>query len=290
MDPLALLLTGLSEATPLLLAGLGEMVVERTGRVNLGVEGLMAVGAAAAALAGVETGSLAASLAAGAAAAAALSLVYIVSVVLLGLDQIVVGLILVFMGKGLADIIGMWTGGAPGTPLAPLPGTPIDPVEAAALLLPVAAWVVIYRSWAGVELRAVGEDEEEARARGIPVEAVRAVAVLVGAALAGVGGAYVADAFHYGRWFSGVTEGLGWIAIADVILGYWHPVGVLAACYLTGLLFAAKPLLPVIGVPAELVDAAPYLAVLVAQVAATVICRRLGVTPPASVWWGELTG
>ncbi|NPA04982.1 MAG: ABC transporter permease [Crenarchaeota archaeon] len=290
MNPAAIMLTGLSEATPLLLAALGEMIVERSGRVNLGVEGMMAVGAAAAAYAGVYTGSLAASLAFGALAACLLALVYVVAVVILGLDQIVVGLILVFMGKGLADIIGSWAGGAPGTPLTPIPGLGIDLVETASLALPPILWLILYHSWLGVELRAVGEDEEEAAARGINVRLVRGLAVLVGAALAGIGGAYVADAFHYGRWFSGVTEGLGWIAIADVILGYWHPLGVLAACYLTGLLFAVKPLLPVLGVPAELVDAAPYLAVLAAQVVATVICRRLGLTPPASVWWGELTG
>ena len=281
-----LLLAALANATPLLLAALGETLVERTGRVNLGVEGMMAVGAAAAVLAGVYTGSPWAALLVGALAGAALSLVYVASVVLLGADQIVVGLILVFAGLGLADLLGLATHGAPSPPLPRLLG-PVDAVQILALALALAAYYLLYRTWLGVELRAIGESEKAAAERGLRVARLRASAVLAGGLLAGLAGAYMALALHYGRWYTGLTAGWGWIAVGLVILGYWHPLGVALASILTGALFAARPLLPGLGVPAEISDAVPYLAVLAALATAAKLAPRLGVTPPASLWRSE---
>ncbi len=282
----SLLLNGLSEATPLALAALGEMLVERTGKINLGVEGMMAVGAAAGALAGVKWNSLFLSFLIGGVAGALLSLVYVALVIRLNADQIVTGLILVFMGIGLSELIGIKTGGAPGTPLLSSIG-PLDPLEVFMILLTVILWIFLYRTWLGVETRAIGEDEASAMERGLRVTLIRSVMIIVGGFLAGLAGAYLSDAFNYGRWFSGITEGMGWIAIGDVILGYWHPLGVLLSSYFTGLLFALKPALPTIGIPAEMADATPYLAVLIALIAVTFIYKKLGITPPAGVWKTE---
>lgn len=278
----ALAFAALSNATPLMLAALGEALVERTGRVNLGVEGMMAIGAAAGALAGVEAGSPALALLAGALAGAALSLIYSVAVVLLGADQIVVGLVTVFAGLGLAEVLGLATHGAPVPRLPSLAGR-LDPVEAVALAVAAAAYYVLYHTWVGVELRAVGESEEAARERGLRVTRLRLAAVTIGGLLAGLAGAYMVTELHY-RWYSGITAGWGWIAVGLVILGYWHPVGVAVASLLTGALFAVRPLLPSAGIPASIADAIPYLAVLAALATAAKLAPRLGVTPPASVW------
>jgi ABC-type uncharacterized transport system permease subunit len=279
----SLVLNSLNEATPLMLAALGEMLVERSGKVNLGVEGMMAIGAAAGALAGVKWSSLLLSFIIGGIAGALLSIVYLIFVIILNADQIVTGLILVFMGIGLSELIGIRTGGAPGTPLLTTIG-PFDPIELIAIFFGILMWVILYKTWFGVELRAIGEDEVFARERGLRVDLIRSITIVAGGFLAGIAGTYLSDSFHYGRWYSGITEGMGWIAIGDVILGYWHPIGVLLSSYFTGFLFAIKPLLPTIGIPSELADAAPYLAVLTALIIVTFVYKRLGITPPASVW------
>ncbi len=283
VDLAALAVAALANATPLVLAALGEALVERTGRVNLGVEGMMAVGAAAGVLAGAQTGSPALALLAGSLAGAALSLLYAVTVVLLGADQIVVGLITVFAGLGLSELMGLATHGAPSPPLPRIAGG-VDPVELLAIAAVAVAYYVLYRTWLGVELRAIGESEEAARERGLRVARLRVATVVVGGLLAGLAGVYMATALHYGRWYSGITAGWGWIAIGLVILGYWHPIGVGVAGLLTGALFALRPLLPGMGVPAEMADAVPYLAVLAALASAARLAPRLGVTPPASLW------
>lgn len=286
VDLTALAVAALANATPLILAALGEALVERTGRVNLGVEGMMAVGAAAGVLAGVHTGSPAVSLLAGSLAGAALSMLYAITVVLLGTDQIVVGLITVFAGLGLSELLGLATHGAPAPPLPRIAGF-LDPVEAVALLAVAATYYLLYRTWLGVELRAIGESEEAARERGLRVVRLRVAAVVAGGLLAGLAGTYMATALHYGRWYSGITAGWGWIAIGLVILGYWHPIGVAIAGLLTGALFALRPLLPGMGIPAEIADAVPYLAVLAALATAARLAPRLGITPPASLWREE---
>lgn len=274
---------GLSNATPLILAALGEMLVERSGKINLGVEGMMAVGAAAGSLAGVKWGSLLGSFLIGGISGALLSLVYVATVIGLNADQIVTGLILVFMGIGLSELIGIRTGGAPGTPLFSFLG-PLDYLETFSIVLAILLWFLLYKTWTGVELRAIGEDETSAIERGLRVKTIRIMSIIVGGFLAGLAGTYLSNSFHYGRWYSGITGGLGWIAIGDVILGYWHPIGILISGYFTGLLFAIKPLLPTIGIPAELADALPYLSVLIALIVVTFIYKKLGITPPASVW------
>ena len=283
VDPAALALAALENAAPIMLAALGEMAVERSGRVNLGVEGMMALGAAAAAAAGVAAGSAAAGLAAGAAAGAALAAAYVVLVLAIRADQIVVGLSLVFLGLGLGDVVGSLAGGVPAPPLRPaLLG--LDPVEAAAPALAAAVWLALYRTYPGVVLRAVGDSPGAAAERGLPVRLVQAVAVVAAGAAAGAAGAYMTLSLSYGKWYSGVTAGWGWVALGVVVLGYWHPLGVAAASYLIGLLFASRSLLPSLGVPPEAADAAPYLAVLAALALAARLAAKAGVRPPASVW------
>ncbi len=271
-------------AAPLILAGIGELLVERTGLVNLGVEGMVALGAAVAVLAGIATGDWVAAYIAAGLATMALSIAYYFFTVVIGAEQIVVGLALFFAGLGAAELIGSHTGGAPASP-APRLALGLDPVAVASLLLPFATWLVLYRTWAGYALRSVGESAETARALGVRVEKMRLYALLAQGFLSGVAGAQIVLSVFYARWYSGVTTGWGWLALGGVVLGYWHPLGVLAASLFTGFLFAvAQPLLAASGAPAALAAAAPYLAVLVALAVASLLARRLGVSPPASVW------
>lgn len=279
-DLVSLLAAGLASATPLILAGVGEALLERGGRVNLGVEGLMALGAAAGVWAGAVMGSPYLGLLAGGLAAALLGLLYVATAVVAGADQIVVGLTIFFAGTALSDIVGSMTGG---TPSPPIQGAPGDPVTLAALALAGASWLLLSRTWIGVEIRALGESEEYARARGLRVKRLRISLALAAAFLAGVAGAYMALALHNGRWYSGITAGWGWIALGLVILGFWSPLGVALASILTGVLLASRTLLAAWGLNEALADMAPYLAVLASLLAASLLLRGRA-KPPSMVW------
>jgi simple sugar transport system permease protein len=268
-------------AVPLGLASLGETLVERSGLVNLGVEGMMAIGAAVAALVALETGSPWAGLAAGALAGLALSALYYALVVRMGADQIVVGLATVFLGIGLAEVVGAYIYG-PAPPLPTVHGLSlVDPLYPLTALV---LYVLVFRTWLGYSIRSVGEDPEAARALGVRVELVRAATVALGGLLAGLAGAYMVLTLRQGKWFSGVTMGWGWIAIGTVILGYWHPILVALASYLVGALFVIEPILVDYGVPVALAHATPYAAVVVTLAIVAQAARRRGIRPPTQVW------
>ena len=271
-------------SSPLLLAGLGELLVERTGLVNLGVEGIVALGAAVAALVGVATGKWAYSYLAAGLAGMMLILVYYLLVVVLEAEQIVVGLAVFFAGLGLAELIGSQTSGLPATP-APRLGGLLDPISPASLLLATATWPLLYHTWRGYALRSVGESPQTAKALGVDTKRIRLYALLAEGFLAGLAGAHILLGVYYARWYSGITTGWGWLALGVVVLGYWHPLGVLVASLFTGLLFAVlQPLLAAQGIPSAVAASFPYLAVLVALVVLSALARRIGITPPATVW------
>ncbi|MET1101659.1 MAG: ABC transporter permease [Pyrodictiaceae archaeon] len=284
MDPLLAIQLGLLYASPLLLAAIGELYVERTGLVNLGIEGLMALGAAVAVLVGIETGSILLSYIVAGLAGLALSSIYVLLVVLLKADQIVVGLSIFFLGVGLGELVGYMTKGMPATPLAPLVAR-MDVVTLSALALAIASWIILWRTWLGYAIRSIGESEEKARALGVNVTATRIVVVLLAGFLAGLAGAHVVLRVFHARWYSGVTLGWGWIALGSVVLGYWHPLGIILATFLIGLLFSVvEPILASMGVPGALASSTPYLAVIAALALASLVSKKLGIHPPASVW------
>ncbi len=274
---------GMLNATPILLASLGEMMVERAGRVNLGVEGLMAAGAAVSVYVGVKTGSPLAGVVAASLMGALLSLVYVFMVLLVGADQIVVGLTLVFMGIGVSELIGSMTGGAPG-PRIPAIANQVNPLMVLAILITVLYWFILSQTWIGVELKALGESDKLAADRGLRVLKLRSTTLLLAGILAGIAGAYMSLSLHYGRWYSGITAGWGWIAIGVVILGYWHPIGVALASYLVGVLFASRTLLASLGLHPAIADAMPYVLVIVILGVVVKLSERLGISPPSLVW------
>ena len=258
---------------PIILAALGETVVERSGRVNLGVEGMMAFSASVSVAISALTGSPLIGLVAGGLAGVALSTIYTITVIGLKLDQIVVGLVITLSGLGLADLVAS-TGYRLGFNI-PHGSTLHNVLVATTLALPPTLWLTLYKTPQGIELRAIGFNEHVARERGLRVDLIRAIATTIGGLTAGIAGAYMALVLYNGKYFSGITGGLGWLAVGSVILGYWHPIGVAIAAYTVGLLLTVRPLLTSeLGIPPALVTVVPYIAVIIALTLVTVISRR----------------
>jgi simple sugar transport system permease protein len=238
---------GVILGTPLAIAALGELIAERAGVINLGVEGMMLVGAVVGFLVGVETGSVALALACGAGAGMLLSLVHAVMTVSLKVNQIVMGLTLTILGTGLSAYIGTDYGdlnlkrsvddvSLPGLSEIPsVGGILFDQnvlVYGTIVLAFVIAWAIARTPW-GLWLRATGESPAAADAAGVPVFAVRYAAVTIGGALAGVAGTYLSVVFTR-TWTENLTAGRGWIAIALVIFASWRPLLILPGALLFG--------------------------------------------------------
>ncbi|MCX8196121.1 MAG: hypothetical protein N3F67_03480 [Acidilobaceae archaeon] len=269
-------LSALVGAAPIMLAAYGELLLERSGRVNLGVDGMMALGASVA-VAAASIGSPLLGLLAGAFAGLLAALFYALPVVYLRADQIVAGLSLAFLAWGLADLTASLT-----VPLSPaiIVGSALhDVLLLLTLLLPLVLWAFLRFTWLGVELRAVGHDEAAARERGARVEALRMGAALFGGLMAGLAGAYMSLVLYNGKYFAGITSGWGWLAVGSVILGYWHPLGVAAASYSVGLVLSLRPYLEAFGL-GPLSATAPYLVVIAALALSAVLSARLRLRPP----------
>ena len=247
MNEIALLIAAtLSAGTVLAIAGLGLLINERAGIVNLGAEGLMLVAAIAGFATAVTTGSDLLAFAAGAAAGAVLSLVFGWLVIWLNTNQYATGLALSLFGSGFSAFVGIrFTQERLGERLKfEIPGLADIPLLGPALFkhhpmvyLAVAlagglAWF-LYRSRAGLVLRAVGESPESAHALGYPVRRIRLAAVVVGGALCGLAGAYL-SVVYTPLWVEGMVAGKGWIALALTTFATWRPARVLLGAYLFG--------------------------------------------------------
>jgi len=282
--------------TPLLYAALGELLAERSGVLNLGVEGMMLVGAVMGFWGVQRTGSLALAVLIAAVAGAALSLIHAFLVVTLRANQIVSGLALtIFAGAaGLSSYLGndLNLADQPAkhsfTPFLPQSwrsAKVVGPILFDQTWLVYASWlcvavVALYltRTRPGLNLRAVGESPAAADAMGIPVSRYRYLHTLAGGAFAGVGGACFSLAITP-QWVDGLTAGAGWIAIALVIFAFWRPVLCLVGAYLFGAFsgipftFQARGILS--GVPPELFQALPYvMTVLVLVLVSSAGARR----------------
>jgi len=226
------LVRGLAFGTPLLWGTLGELLAERAGVVNLGVEGMMILGALLAFVVTQLTGSPAVGLLAAMGAGAAAALVHAVVVVTLRANQYVSGLALAMLGLGLAGLLGR---GWEGIPLEhPLPEISVLPPVG--LLLALIVWAGLYHTRWGIALRMTGESPAAADALGVNVSLVRYLAVIAGGALAGVAGGFLSVAYRP-SWTEGMTGGMGWIVIGLVIFASWDPLRAVVASFLFGTLF-----------------------------------------------------
>ncbi len=263
-------------ATPLLLAALGEMLAERGGVINLGVEGAMLFGALAAAL-GASSGGAWAGLAASAAAGLALATVFALTAIGARADQIISGTATTLLAVGLTGAVYQAAFGSAGAglslpTLAPVPipglaGVPFvgpaffsQPVTSYIALAAVPlCWWFLFRTRTGLALRAVGESPEHARAAGVPARRIQFMATLAGGVFAGLAGGTLVLA-QVGTFAERMTAGRGFIAIAIVVLGRWHPVGVLGAALLFGAATALQFVFQAMGlaVPYQLFLMLPY--------------------------------
>jgi len=250
-------------ATPLLFAALGELIVERAGIINIGLEGIVITGAFGA-LVGATHGGVAAGIAAGVTAGTALALLFYVFVDLLDTDQIVAGTAITILGLGLTGAVYRTMYGSGGAALS------IETISSgwltvvAVLLVPLASWWM-RRTHAGLALRAIGESPGAARASGIPLARYRFAALCVGGALGGLAGATLVVA-QVGTFAEGMSAGRGFIAIAVVVLGRWTPIGIAAASFVFGAAMAMQYWIQALGltIPYPIVLAVPYLLTLAA--------------------------
>ena len=241
-DLIAGILTGLMvAATPLVLAALGELVVEKSGVLNLGVEGMMVIGAFAGFATKVATGSYPLAIVMAMLAAALVGLLFGVLTQVLLSNQVATGLALTLFGLGLSALFGAgYSGLTAGTfPRLSTWGLPgrffegLDVLILLALALVIATHFFLERTRAGLILRAVGENHDAAHAIGYPVVRVRLMALAFGGAMAGLGGAYL-SLVQTPFWVERMTAGRGWIALALVVFAAWRPFRVLAGALLFG--------------------------------------------------------
>jgi len=268
---------------PLALAALGEMVAERAGVLNIGVEGCIIGGALGGALGALAVGDPWMGALVGAGTGAFLALLFALFVVVLNGDQIITGTAITLGGLGFSGVIYQGVFGATGTALTlptlsavAIPGLSAIPLVGGALfrqaptvyltfVLALALWWFLFRTERGLELRAVGEEPAAAEASGVRVRLTRFLAVVFGGAMAGLAGAHLALA-HAGTFTQGMSAGKGFIAIAVVVLGRWHPLGILGAALFFGAASAFQFFLQALGVdiPYQLVLALPYVLTLAA--------------------------
>ena len=240
------LLTIVTAATPLVFAAVGEVVVEKAGVLNLGVEGMMIIGAIAAFATAVSTGNEFLAIIAGAGAGMLIALIFGVLTVYLQSNQVATGLALTIFGLGLSALIGHSYVGKTFDGLAKLniPGLSDIPVIGPVLFghdalvylsvvsVAIVAWVLT-RTRTGLLIRAVGENHDAAHSIGYSVTLVRLGAMLFGGAMAGVGGAYLSVAYAP-LWVENMTAGRGWIALALVVFASWKPWRAFFGAYLFG--------------------------------------------------------
>ncbi len=261
MDLTLGILTGLIiAATPLIYAALGELVVEKSGVLNLGVEGMMVLGAVAGFATKLATGSYFVALLAAMAAGAMLALTFGFLTQILLSNQVATGLALTLFGLGLSALIGQgWSGQTSGK----FPRL-VDNIDILAVLAVVAAgaiWWFLNRTRAGLTVRAVGENHDAAHSLGTNVVAVRLACLAFGGAMAGIGGAYL-SLVQTPFWVEKMTAGRGWIALALVVFAAWRPARVLLGAYLFGGITILQLHAQGLGVKidAQILSMLPYLA------------------------------
>ncbi len=296
-------LIGLLEATVsfgalLYLAALGEMITEKAGILNLGVEGMMAIGAVTGFVVALQTENPWVALVAAIGAGALAGLLHGLFTVVLGAEQVVSGLSLTILGIGLAAYIGKGSVGRPaGAELVPVDWGPLtdipwagpvlfqqSPLVYMAVLAGLAAWFVLGRTRLGLAVRAAGESAPTADAAGHSVVGLRLGAVATGGALAGASGAYLTLSITP-QWVEGVIAGRGWIAVALVIFGAWRPGRVALGALLFGLTLALKTRLQTFGVDFSpiLLSMLPYLLTVGVLVAISMRARNRPSPAPAAL-------
>jgi simple sugar transport system permease protein len=292
-----ILLTIVTAATPLLFAALGELIAERSGVLNLGVEGMMAVGAVMGFAGGHISGIPAVGVVSGMVAGALMGGLFGLVTLVFAANQNASGIALTLFGLGLSGLIGNAYTGLPGLGMdrihipvlsdIPIVGPAIfgeDPLVYLVVALTIAVWLFLFRTNAGLIVRAVGDNHASAHALGYTVLRVRFLAVMFGGACAGVGGAYL-SLVYTPQWTQAMTSGRGWIAIALVVFGTWLPWRIAIGA----VLFGAVNILQLnaqafgLGIPSQFLSMLPYLITVIVLVIISRNQALLKINTPASL-------
>lgn len=291
------LLTIITAATPLLFAALGEMVTEKSGILNLGVEGMMLVGAICGFVAVNYTGSAVLGIMAAAVAGALMASLFGLLVLVFHASQVPTGLALTIFGTGLSALIGQSMVGVAykGLPTIEIPllaQIPIigdllfkqDGLIYLSIFMAVAIWWFLNKTRNGLVLRAVGDSHDAAHALGYSVVRIRFLAILFGGAMAGLGGAYLSLAYAP-LWAENMTAGRGWIALALVVFGSWRTSRVLFGAYLFGGISILQLHAQALGIPipSEVMSMLPYLATIIVLVMISKDRAKVKLNAPASL-------
>jgi general nucleoside transport system permease protein len=293
----SIVIATLVAGTPLIYAALGELIAEKSGVLNLGIEGMMLVGAITSFITASTTHNVWLGVGVGMAAGACLSAIFAFVAITLQANQVAAGLALAIFGTGLSSLLGKgYTGTAlvlePSAIVTAIAQIPfVGPVLTQLHLLVYLSWVLfaavsyfLYRTKAGLVLRAVGESPASAHAIGYPVVRIRYLATIFGGAMAGIAGAYL-SIFYTPLWTEGMTAGRGWIALALVVFATWRPARVVFGAYLFGGVTTAQLFAQGVGVPVppELMSSLPYLATIVVLVLITRNRTLVRLNAPASL-------
>lgn len=271
--------------TPLLFGTVGEIINEKVGHLNLGVEGMMSIGACAGFMAGYVTDNFIIAIIASFVAAALASLIYAVLTVTFMANQNVTGLTLTIFGIGLSNFIGIYMLGKSETGTLKLPENitaqmrdihipmlsdiPVigkmffsyNPFVYMGIIIAIAMGFYLYKTRLGLNLRAIGENPAAADAAGIKVTKLKYINLIIGGGICGIGGAYCSIIINGGVWISNNVGGLGWIAVALVIFASWKPVNAIWGSFIFGALRVLKYYIPktVFPFPNAFYDMLPFL-------------------------------
>ena len=297
INPVILVASLMVAATPILLAAIGELVVEKAGVLNLGVEGMMIVGAVSGFAVAVTTQNPYLGMLAAITAGALVSLLFAVLTQVLMANQVASGLALTLFGLGFSALVGhSYVGIVPPRTekldfgfLADLPvvGRILfghDILVYVSILVVAATWYWLTYTRGGRVLRAVGENHDSAHALGYKVKRIRILAIMFGGACAGLGGAYL-SLVRVPQWTEGMTAGAGWIALALVVFASWRPWRVLAGAYLFGGIMVLQLNLQAAGfrIPVEYLSMSPYLITILVLVVMSSSRARTTLSAPGSL-------
>ncbi|HAW17049.1 MAG: ABC transporter permease [Oceanospirillaceae bacterium] len=296
----AIILTIITASTPLLLAAIGELVVERSGVLNLGIEGMMVMGAVTGFAASYVTGSPWLGVLAAVLAGVATSMLFGLLTQTLMTNQVATGLAITLLGLGLSGLIGSGFVGLPGVKLTsvsiagltdlPYVGRLVfgqDPLVYVSVILTLGVAYILKHTRVGLIIRAVGQNHHSAHALGYRVVTVRYACIAFGGATSGLAGAYL-SLVYTPQWIENMTAGRGWIALALVVFSTWLPARLAAGAYLFGgvwiLGLYAQGM--GIGIPAQLLSSLPYVATILALVIISTNRRLSVINTPASLGQG----
>jgi ABC-type uncharacterized transport system permease subunit len=291
------ILTIITAATPLLFAALGEMVVEKSGVLNLGIEGMMLMGAVCGFIAVNQWDNAALAIVVAALAGVAISLLFALLVLVFQASQVPTGLALTIFGVGLSalfgqSMVGVAYSGLPTIEIPVLSSIPVlgsllfqhDALVYLSIIMAVSVSYFMNRSRAGLILRAVGDSHDAAHALGYRVNLIRCLAIMFGGAMAGLGGAYLSLAYSP-LWVEGMTAGRGWIALALVVFASWRTGRIVMGAYLFGgiTIMQLHGQAMGISIPSQVMSMLPYLATVLVLVLISRDRKRIKLNAPASL-------